>query len=286
LSNLQAEKEPLLQVILVGQTALQDRLRHPSLRQLAQRVSVHYHLTPLDRKEAREYIIYRLARAGGSGIFTDSALDKLYDLTKGVPRRLNTWCDLGLVAGFAEGRREIDGEFLDTVIAAQGVGLETQEPSAAAEPAPRAEDHKAAEVRHPAPDDGVGLAVAEQSSRLSRLEGLVLELSGQMLPVLRQLLGKPDPPDPETLLAAGSPTPFPADEESEAAEATPSAGGPYPSGATGAAPNMDTAQASGAAGTVGASDASDAAGGSETAGATPPKPQSPLRSWWSKIRGR
>jgi general secretion pathway protein A len=142
LSNLQAEKEPLLQVILVGQTALQDRLRHPSLMQLAQRVSVHYHLTPLDRKETKEYIVYRLARAGGSGIFTDSALEKLYDLTKGVPRRLNTWCDLALVAGFAEGRREIDGEFLEMVISAQGVGLETLEPSAATGPAPQAEEQK------------------------------------------------------------------------------------------------------------------------------------------------
>jgi hypothetical protein len=86
LSNLQAEKEPLLQVILVGQPALQERLRHPSLMQLAQRISVQYHLTPLDRKETREYIVYRLARAGGSGIFTDSALEKLYDYhQRGAP---------------------------------------------------------------------------------------------------------------------------------------------------------------------------------------------------------
>lgn len=91
LSNLQTEKEPLLQVILVGQPALRARLRHPSLRQLAQRVAIHYHLRPLDQDETREYIRFRLARAGGSGIFTTSALDKLYEYTQGVPRRINAW---------------------------------------------------------------------------------------------------------------------------------------------------------------------------------------------------
>ena len=124
LSNLQTEKEPLLQVILVGQPGLRERLRHPSLRQLAQRVSVHYHLNPLNLQETKEYINFRLARAGGSGIFTESALDKFFEYTRGVPRRLNAWCDLALVAGFAEGRKEVDREFLETVIAAQGESLE------------------------------------------------------------------------------------------------------------------------------------------------------------------
>ena len=131
LSNLQTDKEPLLQVILVGQPGLRERLRHPSLRQLAQRVAIHYHLSPLDREETRDYIRFRLARAGGSGIFTTSALDKLYDYTQGVPRRINAWCDLALVAGFAEGRHEIDAEFIDLVISAQGgslEGVESEEP--------------------------------------------------------------------------------------------------------------------------------------------------------------
>ena len=124
LSNIQTDKEPLLQVILVGQPNLRDRLRQPSLRQLAQRVGVHFHLQPLDEEESKEYIQYRLARAGGSGIFTPSALDKLFQVTQGVPRRINAWCDLALVAGFAEGRQEIDQEFLETVVAAQGESLE------------------------------------------------------------------------------------------------------------------------------------------------------------------
>ncbi|MEJ2071650.1 MAG: AAA family ATPase [Syntrophobacterales bacterium] len=206
LSNLQTEKDPLLQVILVGQPALQERLRHPSLMQLAQRVSVQYHLTPLDKKETREYVVYRLARVGGSGIFTDSALEKLYEYTKGVPRRLNTICDLALVAGFAEARHDIDAEFLETVMAAQGISLATPEPSEGLGPEPQVEFQTPADPRPLVSDDGLGLAVAELSARLSRLESLMLELSGHMLPVLRQLLGKQAPPDAEKVLTAESPT--------------------------------------------------------------------------------
>jgi general secretion pathway protein A len=206
LSNLQTEKEPLLQVILVGQPALQERLRHPSLMQLAQRVSVQYHLTPLDGKESKEYIVYRLARAGGSGIFSESALEKLFEYTKGVPRRLNTLCDLALVAGFAEGRHEIDVEFLETVMAAQGLSFEPLEPPAGQPTGePQAEFQTPADSRPGFSDDGLGLAVAELSARLSRLESLMLELSGHLLPVLRQLLGKQEASDPEKALPLESP---------------------------------------------------------------------------------
>lgn len=203
LSNLQTEKEPLLQVILVGQPDLQERLRHPSLMQLAQRVSVQYHLNPLDRKETKEYIVYRLARAGGSGIFSDSAMEKLFDYTKGVPRRINTLCDLSLVAGFAEGRHEIDDEFMETVMAAQGLSFATAEPATGPMPEPQTEYRQPTPSRPPASDDGLGQAVAELASRLSRLESLMLELSGHLLPVLRQLLGKQATPDTENVFSTG-----------------------------------------------------------------------------------
>jgi general secretion pathway protein A len=194
LSNLQTEKEPLLQVILVGQPGLRERLRHPALRQLAQRVAIHYHLRPLDLDETKEYIRFRLARAGGSGIFTTSALDKLYEYTQGVPRRLNAWCDLALVAGFAEGRHEIDGEFIDLVISAQGGSLEGSE----GQEVPMAEDLVASSEtsgsRLPAADNGLEAAVQDLSGRLTRLEGLVLEMTSQLVPVLAQILEKPLPP--------------------------------------------------------------------------------------------
>jgi|UniRef100_A0A7V6DPV5 general secretion pathway protein A len=196
LSNIQADKEPLLQVILVGQPNLRDRLRQPALRQLAQRVGVHFHLQPLDKEETKEYIRYRLARAGGSGIFTPSALDKIYDGTHGVPRRINAWCDLALVAAFAEGRQEIDREFLETVVAAQGESLEGAEggPEPDRQPASRPELLENIDGSEPAAGEVIGAGsgeftdihlrkeILELSERLARLEGLVLDLVGQLIP--------------------------------------------------------------------------------------------------------
>ncbi len=190
LSNLQTEKEPLLQVILVGQPGLRERLRHPALRQLAQRVSVHYHLNPLNLQETKEYINFRLARAGGSGIFTESAQDKLFEYTQGVPRRLNAWCDLALVAGFAEGRQEIDGEFIDTVIAAQGGSLEGPEQTDTTTQEELAPLPEAASSAISIPDNGLRSTVDELGARLSRLEGMVLEMTSQLVPLLTKLLEK------------------------------------------------------------------------------------------------
>jgi general secretion pathway protein A len=191
LSNLQAGKEPLLQVILVGQVGLRERLKHPALRQLAQRIAVHYHLRPLDRQETKEYILFRIHRAGGSGIFMDDALERIYDYTRGVPRRINAWCDLAMVAGFAEGRQEIDADFIDTVVAAQGGTLE--------EEIEKDESSEGKEVI--AVSSAVAEAstynfkaeIAELSGRLTRLEGLCLEISNHLIPIMTQLLSHKEP---------------------------------------------------------------------------------------------
>ena len=142
----------------------------------------------MNRQETKEYINFRLARAGGSGIFTESAQDKLFEYTQGVPRRLNAWCDLALVAGFAEGRQEIDGEFIDTVIAAQGGSLEGPEQTdtiTQETPAPLPE---AASSRISTLDNGLRSLVDELGTRLTRLEGLVLEMTSQLVPVLSKFL--------------------------------------------------------------------------------------------------
>jgi type II secretory pathway predicted ATPase ExeA len=193
LSNLQTDKEPLLQVILVGQPGLRDRLRHPALRQLAQRVAIHYHLRPLDQDETKEYIRFRLARAGGSAVFTTSALDKLYEYTQGVPRRINVWCDLALVAGFAEGRHELDAEFIDLVISAQGGSLEDtedREPLTIEDPVTSAD---ALPGSMPLSHNGLEATVGELSARLTRLEDLVMEMTSQLMPVLIRTLSPPSP---------------------------------------------------------------------------------------------
>ena len=188
LSNIQTEKEHLLQIILVGQSGLRQRLRHPTMRQLAQRVAVHYHLNPLNLQETKEYVRFRLARAGGTGIFTDSALEELYDRTKGVPRRLNVWCDLALVAGFAEGLQKLDGDFIDGVFQTQGGSLEGLEAEEA--PADRALS-PATMVPPLASDFGLRTLLAELSSRLNRLENLVLEITTQLTPALVRALDRP-----------------------------------------------------------------------------------------------
>jgi len=223
LSNLQTEKEPLLQVILVGQPGLRDRLRHPSLRQLAQRVAIHYHLRPLDEDETKEYIRYRLARAGGSGIFTASALDKLYAYTQGVPRRINAWCDLALVAGFAEGRHEIDGEFIDLVITAQGGSLEDiggESSEDAPPPAPEAASAQVESVNF-GQSNGLQAAVSDLSGRLTRLEGLVLEMTCQLVPVLTKFMTSPLPAESLQLPEDFNPTPSKAPEASFSPESLP-----------------------------------------------------------------
>ena len=224
LSNLQTEKEPLLQVILVGQPGLRERLKHPSLRQLAQRVAIHYHLRPLDEDETKEYIRFRLARAGGSGIFTPSALDKIYDYTQGVPRRINAWCDLALVAGFAEGRHEIDGEFIDLVITTQGGSLEdisgesSEEESLSLASQATSEGNKAITS---VASDGLKGTVSDLSGRLTRLEGLVLEMTSQLVPVLMKFLSSQIPPESLHLPEADDQAPPIAPERSLSPESLP-----------------------------------------------------------------
>jgi general secretion pathway protein A len=193
LSNLQTDKEPLLQVILVGQPGLRDRLRRPALRQLAQRVVIHYHLRPLDQNETKEYIRFRLARAGGSGVFTTSALDKLYEYTQGVPRRINAWCDLALVAGFAEGRHELDAEFIDLVISAQGGSLEDTEANEPLTLEDLVTSADAPPVSTPISHNGLEATVGELSARLTRLEGLVLEMTSQLIPAISQVFQQEQP---------------------------------------------------------------------------------------------
>jgi general secretion pathway protein A len=188
LSNLQAGKDPLLQVILVGQVGLRERLKHPTLRQLAQRIAVHYHLRPLDRLETKEYILFRIHRAGGSGIFTDSALDRIYEYTRGVPRRINAWCDLAMVAGFAEGRQEIEADFIDTVVAAQGGTLEEE-----IEKDETSKGQEGLAVTNPVLEsshNNFKSEIAELSGRINRLEGLCLEISNHLIPVMTELLSK------------------------------------------------------------------------------------------------
>ncbi|OYV77480.1 MAG: general secretion pathway protein [Chromatiales bacterium 21-64-14] len=103
LSNVNADKDQVLQVILVGQPGLRDTLRRADLEQFAQRIAVDYDLEPLEAHETREYIRHRLATAGGDpDLFEDEACAVVHEASRGVPRLVNLLCDTAMVYGYAE----------------------------------------------------------------------------------------------------------------------------------------------------------------------------------------
>ncbi|MFH0918120.1 MAG: AAA family ATPase [Candidatus Omnitrophota bacterium] len=114
LSNLETEKDKLLQVILVGQPELNTRLNLYDLRQLRQRIMVRYHITPLELDEIKDYISYRLKIAQaepepqGQVEFNDEAVDLISRFSGGTPRLINMLCDRALLAGFVSETNQID----------------------------------------------------------------------------------------------------------------------------------------------------------------------------------
>lgn len=110
LSNLETEKEKLLQIILVGQPELGEKLEKPQLRQLTQRVTVRYHILPLQKEEVEQYINHRLKVAGGDPKlhFTPQAIEAIYAISQGTPRVINILCDRALLAGFSRETFAID----------------------------------------------------------------------------------------------------------------------------------------------------------------------------------
>ncbi|MFI5184867.1 MAG: ExeA family protein [Vicinamibacteria bacterium] len=109
ISNLETDTEKLIQIVLMGQSELQEMLGRRELRQLAQRVTARYHLAPLGRDETADYIQHRLRVAGGEGkaTFTAGALAAVHRLSGGVPRLVNLICDRALLGGYAHGARSI-----------------------------------------------------------------------------------------------------------------------------------------------------------------------------------
>jgi general secretion pathway protein A len=98
LTNINAGKDEVLQILLVGQPELRDLIRQPRLRQFAQRVTAVYHLDPMDRSTTRQYIRHRLQYAGGQGDeISPSAITLIHNEAGGVPRVINKLCDLSLV---------------------------------------------------------------------------------------------------------------------------------------------------------------------------------------------
>ena len=118
LSNLETDDRKLLQIVLMGQPELRDRLNDHSLRQLRQRITVRYHLSPLKFQEIGQYINHRLQVSGSTGgpYFTLPALWRIHQYSQGVPRLVNAICDKCLLAGFVQQRERIDFQMVGLAI--------------------------------------------------------------------------------------------------------------------------------------------------------------------------
>ena len=118
LTNLETPKGKLLQVILMGQPELDHVLNRPQFRQLKQRVSLRYRLTPLSRENTSFYIKRRLILAGAvePNLFTPKALNEIYRYSKGIPRLINIVCDNALLTGFATDQKVIGNKIIREVI--------------------------------------------------------------------------------------------------------------------------------------------------------------------------
>lgn len=117
LSNINADKDQYLQIILIGQPQLKDLLRSPELLQFAQRVSSDFHLKPLSLSEVSNYIRYRLQVAGCEReLFTEDACRAIAQASQGIPRTINILCDTALIYGFASLAPTITSELVTMVI--------------------------------------------------------------------------------------------------------------------------------------------------------------------------
>jgi type II secretory pathway predicted ATPase ExeA len=117
LSNLNTEGALMLQIVLIGQPELREKLAQPQLRQFAQRVSVDYQLHALSRTETRAYIEHRLRVAGRSRpLFQAEAVEFIFARTKGVPRLVNMLCDYALVYAYAEQQSSIAVELVAQIV--------------------------------------------------------------------------------------------------------------------------------------------------------------------------
>ena len=117
LSNLNVDNFQMLQLMLVGQPQLKDKLCKPELNQFAQRISSDFHLRPLTQGDVSKYISFRLEAVGGKGdLFTAEACKAIEEASGGIPRVINILCDTALVYGFAINSEQITGELIREVI--------------------------------------------------------------------------------------------------------------------------------------------------------------------------
>jgi MSHA biogenesis protein MshM len=128
LTNLETEKRKLLQIILFGQPELNQHLQDPSIRQLAQRITFHYHLGPLTRDDIEYYLAHRLRVAGYAGgrLFSRGAIGRLFRASGGIPRLVNIMANKSLMLCFGEGKQQVTRRHVnlaasDTIVPRSGL---------------------------------------------------------------------------------------------------------------------------------------------------------------------
>jgi general secretion pathway protein A len=135
LTNLETSQQKLLQIVLVGQPELDQKMDSPDLRQLKQRIAMRCQLEPLQESETKQYILRRLQRAGAKSqantMFPDESIAAVYRYSKGIPRLINTVCENALIAAFAGKSQVVRTEVIDEVAKDLRLNVLTHRPIAA-----------------------------------------------------------------------------------------------------------------------------------------------------------
>ncbi|PLX73817.1 MAG: ATPase [Desulfuromonas sp.] len=117
LTNYQLDDCNLLSLVLVGQPELRRRLKHRAYEPLRQRIGMQYDLKPLDLDETGEYLDFRMETAGGRrGVFRTSAVERIFQYSGGIPRKINHAASLSLLESFGRGLHQVDGQVMDAVM--------------------------------------------------------------------------------------------------------------------------------------------------------------------------
>lgn len=127
LSNLETEKEKLIQIVLMGQPELRKKLDMPRLEQLRQRIRVSYHLMPLSEEESRHYIRHRMSKVAvsgqyPSGLFIDEVLEQIYHASRGIPRIINIICEHCLLTAFVMETKVVTATIVEEVLSELNIG--------------------------------------------------------------------------------------------------------------------------------------------------------------------
>lgn len=163
LSNLQTDGQAMLQIMLVAEPEFIDKIK--KLQEVARRIAVHYHLTGLDRKDTGKYIIFRLQNAGRqTNLFTPDAVDKIYRITRGIPRSINLLCQAALVYGYTIETEKIDSMIIEQVAGDKiGFGINFQ-----------FEDSSAVAVAESKKEDEILQRIGVLENKINALQGCML----------------------------------------------------------------------------------------------------------------